>query len=157
PALATEVPHAGEEDVGVLRIHREARAARRETLALEDMRPPLASVGRLVDAAIRAVAPELAGNAGVDDVAVLRVNEDADDALRLGEPHVLPRRAAVGRLVDAVTDRHRVARPRLARADPHRVVTRRIDSDRANRLDLLVIEDRLERRRAVDRLPDATG
>src|SRR5262249_42343947 len=155
PALAAEIPETGEEEVGVLRIHRDARAAGRQVRALQDERPGLAAVGGLVEAAVGAVRPELARHAGVDDVAVLRMDENPHDALGLLEAHVGPGLAAVGGLVDAVADRDRVPGPRLAGADPHRLRVRRVDGDRADRLHRLLVEDRLESGAAVERLPDA--
>ena len=71
------------------------------------------------------------------------------------QAHVRPGLAAVGRLVDAVADRRRVARPGLAGADPDVLPVRRVDRDRADRLDRLLVEDGLEGRAAVDRLPHA--
>ena len=114
PALAAEVPQAGVEDIRVGRVHRQRRAARREVSAGEDQVPALAAVGRLVEAAVGAVAPERTRRAGVHGVAVLRVDDDAGDPFRLGQPDVGPGLAAVGRLVDAVADGDRVARPALA-------------------------------------------
>src|SRR5262249_50665052 len=105
--------------------------------------------------AVGAVGPELAGHAGVDDVRVLRVDDDPDDALGLLEPHVRPGLATVGGLVDAVADRDRVPRPGLAAADPDRLRVRRSVGDRADTLHRLLVEDRLEGRPAVERLPHA--
>src|SRR6266516_8041202 len=65
PALAAEVPGAGEEHVRVLRIDRQARAARRSVShEAQDEGPAPAAVGGSIDAALLAVAPELAGDAG---------------------------------------------------------------------------------------------
>ena len=73
------------------------------------------------------------------------------------QAHVRPGLAAVGRLVDAVADRDAVARPRLAGADPDRLRVGRIDGDGADRLHRLLVEHRLERGAAVDRLPHAAA
>src|SRR5262249_17074463 len=108
PALAAEIPETGEGEGGGLRIQRDPRAAGRPVRALQDERPGLAAVGGLVEAAVGAVRPELARHAGVDDVAVLRMDENPHDALGLLEAHVGPGLAAVGGLVDAVADRDRV-------------------------------------------------
>ena len=123
----------------------------------ENLRPGLAAVGRLVDAAVFAVAPELARRAGVDGVAVGGIDEDLCDALGSLQAHVRPVLAAVGGLVNAVADRDAVARPGFARADPDGLRVLGIDRDGADRLHGLLVEHRLERRSAVDRFPDAAA
>src|SRR5207248_6765343 len=111
-------------------------------------------VGRLVEAAIRAVAPQLSGGAGVDGVGVARIDDDARDPLRLREPHVLPALAAVDGLVDAVADGDGIARPRFARSHPDDLRILRIDLHLADRLHRLLVEDGLEGGAAVLALPD---
>src|SRR5439155_24797696 len=114
-------------------IHGQRRATGREVAAFEDQAPAFATVGGAVDAAIGAVAPQLAGHARVDQVAVFGMHEDARDALRLAEAEVGPVFPTVGRFVDAVADGDRVAGPGLASADPDRLRIGRIESDGANR------------------------
>ena len=155
PALAPEIPEPREEAVRVLRVHREAGAARRKVGALEDERPALPTVRRLVEAAVRGVRPEPAGHARVHDVALPRVHEDPVHALGCREAHVLPGLAAVAGAIDAVPDGRGVARPALAGADPDDLRIGRVERDRADGLDGLLVEDGLERRAAVERLPDA--
>src|SRR5205823_5246566 len=137
--LAAEVPGPGEEHVGVLRIDRQARAARRRVAGVAQRQGPgLAAVGRPVDAPLLAVAPELAGDAGVDHVGVLRVHDDPRDPLRLGQARVRPRLAGVGGLVDAVADGDGVAGPGLAGTDPDRARIPRVDGDGSDRLHRLL-------------------
>jgi hypothetical protein len=75
---------------------------------------------------------------------------------RLGESHVLERRAAVGRLVDAAAPRRALAIVRLAGANPYQVRIRLRDRDVADRDQPLVLELGDERRAVVGGLPDAT-
>ena len=157
PALAAEVPRAGEQDVRVLRIHGERRAAGRQVRALQDQAPGLAAVGRLVEAAVGAVAPQLARHADVDDVAVAGIDQNFGDVLGVRQAHVGPGLAAVGGLVDPVADRDGVAHPGLAGADPDGVGMGGIDRDGADRLRRLLVEDRLEGRAAVLGLPHAAA
>src|SRR5712671_4284551 len=158
PALAAEIPGAGEHHFRILRIHRQARAARRGVARVaQDQGPALPAVAAAVDAALLAVAPELAGDARIDHVRALRVHEDAGDALGLGQAHVGPRLASVGGLVDTVADGDRVARPGLAGADPDGPRVARVDGDRADRLHRLLVEDGPEARAAVLTLPDAAA
>src|SRR5262249_11877773 len=135
--------------------HSERGAAGREIRSLQDEAPGLAAIARLVDAAVRAVAPELAGYAGIDCIARFGVDQDPDDVLGLAKPHVRPVLAAVGRLVNAVADGDGVAHPGFSGPHPDVLRLRRIDRDRADRLHAHLVEDRLERRAAVLRLPDA--
>src|SRR5205807_1251799 len=123
----------------------------------EDQRPGLAAVARAIDAAVAAVAPQFAGRAGIDDLGILRMHDDARDPLRFRQSHVGPGFAAVGRFVDTVADRDGIARPALAGADPDGPRIRRIDGDRADRLNGLLVEDRLEARAAVGALPHAAA
>ena len=139
------------------RLHGNAAAAGREIPSLENQLPALAAVGRLVQAAVGGVAPELARHAHVHGVGAARVDDDLRDALRIGQTHVAPRLAAVGRLVDAVADRNAVTGPRLAGADPDVPVVGRVDRDRADRRHRLLVEHGLEGRRAVGRFPHAAA
>ena len=66
-----------------------------------------------------------------------------------------PRLAAVAAAVDAVAERRVVARVLLAGADVDDVGIRRRQRDLADRQHVLVVEDRLPGRAAVDGLPDA--
>src|SRR6185436_5301395 len=108
-------------------------------------------------AALVAVAPQFSGRADVDGVAVGRVDGDLRDALGVLQADFGPVVAAVGGLVHAVPDGDAVARPGLAGAGPDRLRILRIDGDRADRLRARLVEDGLERRAAVDRLPDAAA
>src|SRR5262249_33683745 len=157
PALAAEVPHPGKQGLRILRIHRDHRAAGREVRALQDLRPRLAAVGRFVDAAVFAVGPQPSGSAGVDGVRLRRVDQDLRDPFRAPEADVGPVVAAVDRLVDAIADRDAVAGPGLAGSHPDDLGVLRVDRDRADRLDRLLVEDGFVGRAAVDRLPDTAG
>src|SRR2546421_1236184 len=153
PALAAEVPQSGEEHAGVLRVDRDGAAARGEVRTREDQVPALAAVGRLVEPAIGTVAPELARRAGIDHVGVARIDGDLRDPLGLLQPHAGPALAAIDRLVDAVSDGNGIASPGLAGPDPDDLRVPGIDLYRSDRLDRLLVEDRLERRAAVLALP----
>ncbi len=157
PALAAEIPEPREKNIRIPRVHRQSGASCGRVRPLQHEGPCLPAVRRLVKPAVDAVAPELARNAGVYHVAVFRVDGDFRDALRLMQTHVRPGRAGVGRLVNPVADRDRIARPCLAAAHPDRIRMRGIDRDGADRLDRVLVEDRLERRASVERLPDAAA
>ena len=74
------------------------------------------------------------------------------------EPHVLPRLAAVGGLVDAVAPRAALAVVVLAAADPHGVGVIRIDRDVADRHHVIeVVEVHGPRGAVVHGLPQPAG
>src|SRR5262249_22214164 len=157
PAFAAEIPHPGEDSLRVLPVHRDHRTARRSVRALQNLRPCLAAVRGLVEAALVTVAPELARSADVYRVRVARVYQNLCDAFVLLQSDVGPVLAPVRRFVDAVANRDAVARPRFARTDPDHFGVLRINRDRADGLDRLFVEDRLECRTSVDRLPHAAA
>src|SRR5439155_12028867 len=157
PSLAAEVPHPGEQRLWILGIHRHHGASGGRIGSLQDLAPRLAAVRRLVDAALVRVAPELARDAHVDGVRFGGVDEDLGDALGLLEAEVGPVLAAVRGSVDAVPDGRAVPRPRLTGADPDHLGVLRVDRDRADRLDRLLVEHRLEGGAGVDRLPHAAA
>ena len=95
----------------------------------------------------------MSGGAGQHVVAVAGIHQDLGDVLAVLQADVGPVLAAIGRLEHAVADRHAVASPGFARADPHDLRIRRIDRDSANRLHVFAVEDRLVGRAAVHRLP----
>jgi hypothetical protein len=64
--------------------------------------PRRAAVGRLENSALGVRTPEVACGRDVNDVVVAGIDHDARDRARILESHILPRPAAVGRLVDAV-------------------------------------------------------
>ena len=155
PALAAEIPQAGDQAIRVGRIEADARTAGGKVGALQDLRPGLAAVAGLVEAAIRAVAPQRAGRAGIDDIAVGWVHHDLGDALHIGQAHQRPVVAAVGGLVDAVAHRNAVARPAFAGADPHGLLVGGIQCDGADRLHRLLVELGREAGAAIVGFPHA--
>src|SRR5256884_9918776 len=96
PAFPAKIPHAREENLRVPGIHRDHRATRRRIRTFQDFVPGFAAVGGFVDAAIFAVAPELARHAHVNCIAVFRVDQNPGNALGIGQSHVVPTVTAVG-------------------------------------------------------------
>ena len=70
---------------------------------------------------------------GLGDVAVGRVHANATDRLRLTQPAVLPRRGAIGRLVDAITLHDVAAQLHFTHADVNDIGIRLAHADRADR------------------------
>ncbi len=124
---------------------------------VEDALPALAAVGRLVEAAVAAVGPERTLRGHEDLARVARVDDDPADVLRILQADVLPRLPAVVGPVDAVAVRHRALAVVLAAPDPDDERVLRIDREAADRVGALLVEDRLEARAVVRRLPDAPG
>ena len=104
----------GHQEVGVLRIQREAGAAG-VRVDEEDALPGLAAILGAEDAALFLRPGEAAGDAGVDGIGIGGVDDDAPDAAALHQPHVLPGGAGVGGFVDAVA---LMSLSRMAQASP---------------------------------------
>src|SRR5258706_9056689 len=94
--------------------------------------PRLAAVRGFEHAAVPARRPERALRGYVDDIRIARVDHNARDVLRVLEPQIAPRAAAVIRPVDAVSVAHAALAVVLARPDPHRVRILRIERHRAD-------------------------
>ena len=92
-----------EEHAGVGWIHHEVGEAR-VLVDVLDLRPGAPAIGRLVDAAIGTGAEQRTVRRDVNDVRVLRMEDDARDGLRLAQPDVRECPAAVGGLVYPVTE-----------------------------------------------------
>src|SRR5262249_52127320 len=141
--------------VRVVGIHGEP-AASGVLVNREHMVPGLAAIARAEDAAFFLRSRESSGDTGVDRIGILGMNDVLADAPALREPHVLPRRARVGGLVDAVALHIAVADgTSFARAGPDGLGIAGRDRKRADRLRALLIEDRDPALAGVGRLPDA--
>ena len=88
--------------------------------AFENFRPALAAVGRLVNAAVVAIAPESSRHACIHGIAIAADRSGSSRCARNFSGPVRPVVAAVGGLVDSVADRDAVPRPRLSGAHPDR-------------------------------------
>src|SRR5690348_4861128 len=155
PAVNVELPGAGEERPRIARVHREIGAAR-AVVHREHLLPRRAAVGGVVDAALALWTKRLSDGAHVHRIRIARIDDDSRDVSRGLEPGVLPRPARVSGLVNAVAERVvGTNEPRLAGAGPHDIVRRGRDGERANRRDVLLVEDRLPGGAAVRGLPDA--
>src|SRR5262245_7043514 len=146
--------HAGVEDVRVARIGSDV-GARRLRVDVQHLTPCFAAVDGLEDAALFVRPPLATQAAGVHEVGVLRVDDDARDLVRLRETDVRPVLAGIDGFVHAVADRRVVARILLAGADVYDVRIARRDRDGADRGDRLLVEDGLEGGAAVRGLDDA--
>ena len=156
PRRAPALVRRGVEHVRVRRVHHDIGEA---GVVVDEVRvrPGLAAVGRLEQAALGVRPEQVAERGDVDDVRILRVDDDAADALGFLQPDVLERLAGVGRLVDAGAERRALAVVRLAGADVDDVGVGRRDRDVADRRDRVLVEDRRPGRAVVGRLPDAAG
>ena len=89
PLLPPALVGRGVERLVVQRIHHQVG---RPGVVVHVQRagPGLAAVGGLVDAALAAGSPQVAGRGDVDDVEVDRIDDDAGDLLAGAQAHVLP-------------------------------------------------------------------
>ncbi len=97
----------------------------------------------------------MAQRANVDDVGILRIDDDAADLPRVVQADVLPGLSAVGGFVDSVARAESGANVGFAGAGIDDVGIRRRNFQCADRGDGLPIEYRLPGHAGVDRLPDA--
>ena len=156
PGPAPERPHGREHLVRVLRVLDELGDAG-VLVHVEDLPPGLATVGGLVDAALRAGRPDRAHGAHPEGVRIVRVQDDPVDLAGLLEAHELPGRAAVHGAVDARARIGRVAGVPLAGADPDDVAVAVVHGDRTDVGDPLVVEERRPGVAGVRGLPDTAG
>ena len=127
-----------------------------DVVDVEHLVPSLAAVGRLVETAIFIGAIQPTEGPDVDDVGVGVMDRDPPRLERAFEAHVLPRLAAIDRLVGAVAVADRVARVVLASANPDDVRIRLRNRNRADRNDLLTIELVFEGDAIIGRLEKTT-
>ena len=157
PRVLLHLPRSCEERVGIALIHREPRAARL-LIDKQDALPCCAAVDGLEHATLFLRAGQSALGADEYDVRVRGMDQDARDAACFRQAHVLPGRAGVRRLVDAVTDDVDVAdHPRLAGADPDDLRVGVCYRNAADGRDGLVVENRVVGVAAIRGLPESTG
>ena len=132
PALAPEIPHADKNGFRVAWIHGHHRAAGGKVDAFQNVFPRLPAIGGLVNTAVFTVAPQFARDADIHGVAVFRINQYLRNSLGILQTHVDPVFAAVSGLIDSITDRDAVTRPRFSGADPNRFGRLRVNRDRAD-------------------------
>src|SRR6185503_1525927 len=148
PRLPLVVVHAGIDDVGIAGIDRDV-ARTGGVVDVQRARPRRAGVAGSEYAALGISSERMPHRGGKDDLRVRRVNDDAREALRLAESEVLPGAAAIGRLVDAVAERDRVADEAFAGADVDDIGIVGLYGDGADRQRPTVVEDRLESRPTI--------
>ena len=97
------------------------------------LRPGASAVCGLEYAAFRVRPPEVSAGGDVDDVDVGRIDDNATDRACVPEPHVGPRRAAVGTLVDTVAPARTLSGVCFAGTEPDCLRRRWRDRHRADR------------------------
>ena len=155
PGVHLHGPHPGEEPARVGGVHLDAGSAR-VLVHEEHMLPALAAVRGAKDAARLLRTVGVAQGSHVYDIRIVRMDDDARHARRpsLAEPHVTPRPACVGGLVDPGSERDVRANVGLARPGPHDRRVRGRYRERPDRVIRLVVEDGLPVLAAVRGLPD---
>ena len=93
----------------------------------------------------------------VNDIWILRVDDDSSDVLGLLQAHVLPSLACIDGLVNAVAPRGALAVIGLAASDPNNRRIGRRDGDVANGGDPFFVEDRFPGGAVVGGFPNAAG
>ncbi len=155
PLLAVEVPHRRVQQVRVARVDVEVCRAV-HVVDVEDLLPRLARVLAHEDAALLVRAEGVPDGRDIDLVGIERVDDDARDVTRVGEPEVAPGLATICGLVDPVPEGDRVAHVRFPGAHVDHVGVRRVEREVTDRLHGLLVEERRERGAGVRRLPHTT-
>ena len=133
PGTNLPSPHAGEEDVRIVRVHRQAGTSG-VLVDEERLLPGFAAVVGAPDAARVLRVRAQAHRANENVLRIVGIHHDARDQARIGEPHVRPGAARVGGFIDAVARRNAVAdHPRFARPCPDNRMLMRIDRQRADK------------------------
>src|SRR6185503_10786519 len=117
PGGAPARVHPGVHRVGVLRVDDDVAGAG-VRVDLQDLPPGLPAVARRVHAAFRVRSPQAPQRRDVEDVRVAGIDGEARDVARVLQADVRPGPPGVGRAVDAVPPRRRVAPVPLAGPDP---------------------------------------
>src|SRR6185437_4221545 len=108
PGLAFKTPHACVQNVWVRLIDLEIGDAVL-VIDVEGLGPRLTAVRSHEHTALLVWTKSMSERADVNDVGVLRIDDDGGDVFGVFEAHVLPRLATVSRLVNAVAERDAVA------------------------------------------------
>ena len=156
PGAESELPHPGEQDPGVVRVHHQVGGA---GLLVHEQHPLPAfpAVGGPVDAALRLRGVGVAERSRIDDVGVRGVDEDPGDPGGRPEAHVGPAFPGVGGLEDAGPDGDIRPDEGLAGARPDDVRVGFGDGQRPDGVGVLVVEHRAPAEAGVFGLPDAAG
>ena len=142
PGVDDHLPHPGEEDAGVVRVHDDVGGAG-VLVHEENALPVFAAVFGAIDAALLLRAVGVTKRCDQNVVGVGGVDDDASDAPGLVEPHMLPGFARVGGAIDAVANDNVAADERFAGSDPDYIRIRGSDRQRADGRHRLVVEDGL--------------
>jgi len=154
PRIAHELPHAREQDARVAGHHHQIRGARR-VVDEQHLLPALAPVRGPEHASLCIGCPHVPQRAHEYDVGIGRIDHDPGDLADVAQTHELPALARVGRHEDAAAVHDVVPRVPLPGAHPHDIRVRRSERYGTDRRGRLVLEDRLPRIAAIDRLPYA--
>ena len=140
PRTASALIGRGIQHLGIGRVHRQIDRAG-VLIQAEHVLPVPSAVDRHEHSTLRVCTPQVSERGYVDDIGILRVDDDAADVVRLAKPHVLPCPAAVGRLVDAIAPRGALSVVGFARANPDDVVICRVDGHVADGHRGLAVKD----------------
>ena len=153
PTVDDHLPHGGEERIGVIRVKGQAGTAG-VGVDEKDAIPGLAAVFGAIHAAFLLGSGGAADGAGIDDIRILRMHDNASNTPGFIESHVLPCLAGVDGFIDAIAHKVGVADdPGLAGAGPYNFRIGGGNGERADGLHVLFVEDRDEASAAVGGLP----
>ncbi len=156
PRLPPPLVRRREQGIGAGRVHHDVDEA---GVVVDELRvrPGLAAIAGLVEAAFRVGPEEVPDRGDVDDVRILGVDDHAADRLGFLQADILEGLAGVGGLVDPGAERRALAVVGLPGADIQDVGIRLRQGEGADRRHRLLVEERRPGRAVVDGLPQAAG
>ncbi len=151
---APPFPHPRDQMFRVRGIDRNARCAG-PLVGVQYALPRLAAVGRTIDAARRARLVHVSEHCGKRAIWIRSIHRNLRNCSTLIQADVLPRFTGIARFPQAVAERDIITQIRLTRSDVHDVCVAWCNGDRTDGTDRLLIENRVPRYAAVDRLKEA--
>ncbi|MBA7652034.1 hypothetical protein ES703_59863 [subsurface metagenome] len=124
---------------------------------VEDFLPCFSAVCGFVHTALFVMGPLMTGSRHIDDIRILRVNDDPGNRIRSCQAHVLPGLAGIRGLVHSASC-HRAAEDiRLTRSDPHYIRIRGSNGHITDRCGGCLVEDGFPCGALIDGFPDSAG
>jgi len=154
PRRTMRVPSRGQQSVGTIGCNGEIGDANFRAL-VEDFRPMVAAIGGLIDAALVIGTVRMSKRADVNDVCILRIDDNTADLTRVAQADILPAHAAIGGAVHSVAGGEVGANVGFSSTDVNDFGIRGSDGNSADRSNGLTVEDGRPGYSRVRGLPDA--
>lgn len=155
PLMATSLVRGGVEGIGITGIHHDIGDPR-VIGDVEDFIPCSTTVGGFIEPAIAAAGPERSLARDEDGVAVAGIDEDFGDVFGLVEADFGEALSAIERLVETIAVSDASLAIVFPGADPQDITILGIESEAADGVGAVLVEDGIPRGTGVGGLPDTT-